>query len=130
MAPLYVKRVSFPPRECAPVLAVVKQTSLDNGCGPALIEGRREVAEERIVLLAGVGVGSCAAGPGSDFSEVPVQGLEPATLEPVVVPVCPPGPVAVARASLVIWRQATSDSRRLRQRRASMVVLPAASLRR
>src|SRR2546428_12273151 len=30
---------SFPPRECAPVLAPVKQTSLDGGCGPALIEG-------------------------------------------------------------------------------------------
>jgi hypothetical protein len=97
--------VSFPPRECVPVLAVVKQTSLDNGCGPAVLEGRREQAGEWIGLLAGAGVGWLAAGPGSDFSEEPVQGSEPATLEPVAVPVCPPGPVALAlRVSWVIWR--------------------------
>jgi hypothetical protein len=63
-------------------------------------------------MLAWLGVGSFPAGPGSGFSEVPVQGLEPAALEPVAVPGCPPGPVPGALASLVIWRQATSDSRR------------------
>ena len=31
------------------------------------------------------------AGPGSDFSEAPMLGLESAALEPVVAPVCPPG---------------------------------------
>src|ERR1022692_2082983 len=82
-------------------------------------------------LLTGrIGVGSFAAGPGSDFSKAPVQGLEPAALEPVAVPGCPPGPVFEALASLIIWRQAMSDSRRLTQRSASMLVLPAASLRR
>jgi len=29
----------FPPRKCAPVLAVVKQTALDDGCGPAWTGG-------------------------------------------------------------------------------------------
>ena len=32
-------------------------------------------------------------GPGSDFSEEPVWGSEPATLESVSFPRCPPGPV-------------------------------------
>ena len=50
------------------------------------------------------GVGSLAAGPGSDFSEVPAAGCEPAALEPVAAPTCPPGPVAAARASAIIWR--------------------------
>src|SRR5512142_2922868 len=104
LAPLYVKRVSFPPGECVSLLVVVKQTSLDNDCGPALIEGRRELAGERIGLLTGAGVGLLAAGPGSDFSEEPVQGSEPATLEPVAVPVCPPGPVARRFASArICW---------------------------
>src|SRR5688500_11228822 len=39
MAPLCVRGWSSPPREYAPVLAVVKQSALDVGCGPALIEG-------------------------------------------------------------------------------------------
>jgi hypothetical protein len=39
------------------------------------------------------GVVSGLAGPGSGLSEVPVWGCEPATLESVVVPRCPPGPV-------------------------------------
>ncbi len=39
------------------------------------------------------------AGPGSDFSEVPAPGCEPAALERVDAPMCPPGPVAVASAS-------------------------------
>ena len=70
------------------------------------------------------------AGPGSDFSEVPALGCKPATLELVAVPGCPPGPVADARASPVICRYTWSESRRLRHRMASMLVLPAASLRR
>ncbi len=49
------------------------------------------------------GVGSLVAGPGSDFSEVPAAGCEPAALEPVAVPTCPPGPAAWARASRAIW---------------------------
>jgi hypothetical protein len=39
LAPLYVNTVLFPPFDGAPVLAVVKQTALDNGCGPALFWG-------------------------------------------------------------------------------------------
>ena len=35
---------------------------------------------------------SLAAGPGSDFSEVPALGCKPAALEPVAAPRCPPGP--------------------------------------
>ena len=34
MAPLCVKRWLFPARQCAPVLAVVKQTALDDGSKP------------------------------------------------------------------------------------------------
>ena len=35
MAPLCVKGWLFPPVDGAPVLAVVKQTALDDGCGSA-----------------------------------------------------------------------------------------------
>jgi hypothetical protein len=75
------------------------------------------------------GVGSLVAGPGSDFSEVPVAGCEPAALEPVAAPTCPPGPAAWARASRTIWWEATSESRRFRQRIASRGVFPVATLR-
>jgi hypothetical protein len=37
-----------------------------------------------------------AAGPGSDWSEGPASGYEPAALESGVAPTCPPGPVAIA----------------------------------
>jgi hypothetical protein len=36
LAPLYVNEGLFPPVDDAPVLAVVKQTALDDGCGSAL----------------------------------------------------------------------------------------------
>jgi len=36
LAPLYVKGGQFPPVDGAPVLATVKQTALDVGCGSAL----------------------------------------------------------------------------------------------
>ena len=40
LAPLYVKRGVIPRLcECAPVLAAVKQSALDGGCGPALAGG-------------------------------------------------------------------------------------------
>jgi hypothetical protein len=39
MAPFYVNEGLFPPVDGASVLAVVKQTALDDGCGPALFEG-------------------------------------------------------------------------------------------
>jgi len=38
LAPLYVNEGLFPPVDDAPVLAVVKQTALDDGCGPALLQ--------------------------------------------------------------------------------------------
>ena len=60
----------FPPRKCAPVLAVVKQTALDDGCGPAWTGG----AGGNLKNGPACGVGSWVAGPGSDFSEVPALG--------------------------------------------------------
>ena len=54
-------------------------------------------------IWAGVVVGWVVAGPGSDFSEVPAAGCQPAALEPVAAPVCPPGPAALVRASRTIW---------------------------
>jgi hypothetical protein len=39
LAPFYVNEALFPPVDGAPVLAVVKQTALDDGCGPALLQG-------------------------------------------------------------------------------------------
>ena len=39
LAPFYVNEGLFPPVDGAPVLAVVKQTALDDGCGPALLQG-------------------------------------------------------------------------------------------
>ena len=43
-------------------------------------------------------------------------------------PACPPGPVAEPRSSRIICRQMWSASRRLRQRMASLWILPAAIL--
>src|SRR6186997_2747576 len=42
--------------------------------------------------ILGQVVGSVVAGSGSDLSEEPVVGVEPAALEFVVAPWCPPGP--------------------------------------
>ena len=39
LAPFRVKGCRFRPRDDAPLLAVVKQTALDDGCGSALVEG-------------------------------------------------------------------------------------------
>ena len=39
LAPFYVNDASFPPVDDAPVLALVKQNALDDGCGPALFRG-------------------------------------------------------------------------------------------
>ena len=41
-------------------------------------------------------VASVSAGSGSDFFEVSVWGCEPAALEPVDAPWCPPGPAPAA----------------------------------
>jgi hypothetical protein len=49
-------------------------------------------------------VGSVMAGPGSDLSEEPVRGCEPATLDSVAVPRCPPGPVIARIASSTMCR--------------------------
>ena len=67
------------------------------------------------------------AGPGSDWSEVPVWGCEPAALDVSVAPRCPPEPVpSAATASSSIARNTMSDRRRFRQRIASIEVFPAA----
>jgi hypothetical protein len=99
---LCVKEVLVPRLgQDAPVLAGVKQSALDAGCGSALPSGRGDEGEERAVC---VGVWSSVAGPGSDLSEEPAWGCEPVTLESVDVPRCPPGPVPVCpSASLSIW---------------------------
>jgi len=39
LAPFYVNEASLPPVDDAPVLALVKQTALDDGCGPASFRG-------------------------------------------------------------------------------------------
>jgi hypothetical protein len=39
LAPFYVNEGFFPPVDGALVLAVVKQAALDDGCGPALLQG-------------------------------------------------------------------------------------------
>jgi hypothetical protein len=39
VAPFCVNEGSFPPVDDAPVLVVVKQSALDDGCGPALFGG-------------------------------------------------------------------------------------------
>lgn len=52
------------------------------------------------VVSGGPVVGSIMAGLGSDLSEVPVVGVEPAALELRVAPCCPPGPTAdISRAA-------------------------------
>jgi hypothetical protein len=68
------------------------------------------------------GAGSQVAGPGSDLSEAPAMRSEPAALEPVAAPRCPPASVRPARASALICRNTTSESRRLRHRVASIGV--------
>ena len=39
LAPFYVNEGLFPPVDDAPVLVVVKQSALDDGCGSALFRG-------------------------------------------------------------------------------------------
>ena len=46
VAPLCVKGVAFPPVDGAPVLAAVKQTALDCGCGSALGQGVGNAAKK------------------------------------------------------------------------------------
>ena len=62
----------------------------DAGGGPATIVRAAPIAllDDRAVM----GQPAVVAGPGSDLSEVPVSGREPAALEPVDAPACPPGP--------------------------------------
>src|SRR3954454_17703051 len=74
---------------------------------------------------------SDAAGLGSDLSEELVVGVEPVALDFRVAPGCPPGPAAraVLRSSAAMIRQTWSARRRLRQRMASLRVLPSAILR-
>ena len=75
------------------------------------------------------GVGCGPAGPGSDLSEELVVGVEPVALDVRVAPGCPPGPAACAvlRSSAIMIRQTWSARRRLRQRMASLRVLPSRS---
>jgi hypothetical protein len=90
-------------------LASVRRSSPSSSRGrltAAAVRREREPPGATWRMGRRAGVRSQVAGPGSDFSEVPAQGRKPATLEPVAVPVCPPGPVAEARASLIICRQA------------------------
>ena len=76
-------------------------------------------------------VGSVPAGPGSDLPEELVVGVEPAALDARVAPGRPPGLAARAdlRSSAIMIRQTWSARRRLRQRMASLWVLPWAILR-
>ena len=52
MAPLCVKRGHSRPGQCAPVLAVVKQTALDDVCGPAPMESAGSDQENGLAFLA------------------------------------------------------------------------------
>ena len=52
LAPLCVKGGHSRPEQCAPVLAVVKQRALDDGCGPAVMEGAGSDQENGLALLA------------------------------------------------------------------------------
>jgi hypothetical protein len=42
----------FPVRQCAPVLAAVKQKALDGGCGPVLVEGAGNDRENGRAVVA------------------------------------------------------------------------------
>jgi hypothetical protein len=84
---------------------------------------------------AGSGVlGCCLAGPGSDLSEEPVWGCEPAALESESFPRCPPGPVVVVApvvrtASMSMVWKTMSDGRRFTRLMASVAAFPSAFLR-
>src|SRR5690606_37852270 len=81
-------------------------------------------AAGRVVL------GLVVAGPGRGLSEEPAVGCEPVALESESLPLCPPGPVVVCPArSSSIALYTRSDRRRLRQRSASIDVLPPAFFR-
>jgi hypothetical protein len=102
LAPFYVNEGSFPPVDGAPVLLVVKQTALDDGCGPALLQGvgngPRNAGRELFARVAWV-----LAGAGSDFSEASMSGFESTALELVVAPECPPVSWTAEPATKV-WR--------------------------
>ncbi len=140
MAPFYEELCqgggSGRPFECAPALVGVNVvrpvarstlTPLARRRGMAPVPGPAG-------FLAAIGGGSVeCAGPGSGLSEEPVSGVRPVALDFRVVPECPPGPACSSprdAAPAASWRQATSDSRRRRQRIASIEVLDCCSLRR
>ena len=56
-------------------------------------------------------VGSMLAGSGSDLSEELVVGVEPAALDCVVAPWCPPRLAACRRSSVIMTRQRWSARR-------------------
>jgi len=81
------------------------------------------------LLCQGMGVGCRSAGPGSDLSEESATGAGLAAMDFRVAPGCPPGPAScIALASATSCRKTAWDSRLLRQRRASIGVLPAVPL--
>jgi hypothetical protein len=69
------------------------------GFTPASSTGRKRSPIGSAATVGGLGY--VVAGPGSDLSEVPVVGVELATLDFRVVPVCPPGPVPASREPAV-----------------------------
>jgi hypothetical protein len=78
--------------------------------------------KEMVSGVRRLGVALLVAGPGSDLSEVPAAGCEPAALDIRDAPMCPPGPACAARWPGIIWWQAMSDSLRLRHLMASIGV--------
>ena len=56
--------------------------------------------KRRLSGQAAVWLGWFLVGPASDFSEEPVKGWEPVTLDISAVPKCPAGPAALSSASV------------------------------
>jgi len=89
----------------APWVSSVQAGSACRGVVFGGVRGGRERDGEWSGIAVRAGVFSAAAGPGSDFSEAPALGFEPAALESVAAPTCPPGPASSSRFwSATSWR--------------------------
>ena len=107
--------------------------------GPTLVhlrdrEGTKPLCVKRVISgalkrRAGL-LHRVVLGPGSDLSKAPVIRVQAGHAGEESSPGCPPGPAYIPTrlASRRSWRYTASESRRLRERMASFLVLPSSTL--
>ena len=109
-----------------PVFAVSSSSFIASAgvLNPKFFRGRSFSALGRFPGQVASWVGFVVVGPVSGFSEEPVQGCEPVTLDIRAVPGCPAGSTAKWVQSAVSIRNRTVAKRCFRARSASSLLLP------